>query len=107
MTFYSETISQQQKIELLSLLAQEVTVCARGTYEAGTEKVLEPELLRAYNELLNRITGSLRDHIREQGGIPVEMIITMLREFGKAHNKESLMEEVLTRVWELLRKGKI
>jgi hypothetical protein len=33
-----------------------ISMMARSTYEAGTDKVVQPELLRRYNELLHRIS---------------------------------------------------
>lgn len=33
---------------------------AKRTAEVGTENVLEPQILRAYNELLHRVTGSVK-----------------------------------------------
>lgn len=43
----------------LSKLLYIISMMARITYEAGTEKVNYPELLRKYNELLHRISTQL------------------------------------------------
>ena len=81
----------------LSLLAHELTVCARSTYETGTENVSRPEVLRAYNELLHRVTGSLRDHIRGRGGIPISDIVAAMRDVGDQYNESKEMAWALER----------
>ncbi|TAL35298.1 MAG: hypothetical protein EPN97_07505 [Alphaproteobacteria bacterium] len=99
----ADKLPKDKKIELLALIAQEVTVCARGTtYEAGTSNVLKPQLLRAYNELQNRITGSLRDYIRDSEGVTLKAILEMIKEFGKTHGVQSELESGLARAMTLL-----
>ncbi|MBL1265289.1 hypothetical protein [Candidatus Methylomicrobium oryzae] len=44
------------QVTWLSNLLYIISMMARSTYEAGTEKVIQPELLRRYNELLHRIS---------------------------------------------------
>jgi hypothetical protein len=53
------------KARFLSQLAHLITVSARDTYEAGTERVIKPEQLRRINEIQHRITACLRDVIAE------------------------------------------
>jgi hypothetical protein len=55
------SLSKRQRLTFLSRLAAELTVCARDTYVAGSNRVAEPERLREFNELQHRITGHLRD----------------------------------------------
>lgn len=56
------------------------------TYDVGTDDVLQPKLLRAYNELLHRVTASLRDHIRGENGMSINNVVEMLHDFGAQHN---------------------
>lgn len=84
--------SDAQKIRFLATLAHELTVCARGTYEAGTRRVLEPELLRSYNELQHRVTGSLRDYQRGKEGMPLSVVLEMLKNFGRKHDRQNDVE---------------
>ena len=63
MTQNMELLTNAAKAVLLLRIAHELTVCARDTYEVGTENVLQPQVLRAYNELLHRVTASARDHV--------------------------------------------
>ncbi len=58
MSLNIESLSSAPKTALLARIAYTLTVCARDTYEVGTEDVLDPQTLRAYNELLHRVTGS-------------------------------------------------
>jgi hypothetical protein len=81
------SLSQSAKIMSLARLAHILTVCARSTYEAGTENVREPKVLRAYNELQHRVTGAVRDHIMGRGGISLETVIQMMHGFGVEHNR--------------------
>ena len=53
-----ESISFDGKTALLARIAHTLTICARDTYEIGTENVLNPQTLRAYNELLH--TGQVQ-----------------------------------------------
>jgi hypothetical protein len=82
-----ESMTHPERCRLLALLAHGLTVCGRGTYEAGTARVLEPEALRLYNELQHQVTGSLRDHLSGAGGVPVVAIIDALRAFAKTHER--------------------
>lgn len=63
-----ESQPDRDKIAFLARLANTLTICARDSYEAGTERVLEPEVLRAYNELLHRVTGVVRDRLSGHEG---------------------------------------
>lgn len=49
----------EQQIRFLSRLAAELTVWARGTYEAGTDCVVDPPRLRQFNEFQHQVTGQL------------------------------------------------
>src|SRR5690349_4253970 len=62
MSLNVDSMSNQAKTVLLANLASTLTICARDTYEVGTDRVVQPEMLRAYNELLHRVTGAVRDH---------------------------------------------
>jgi hypothetical protein len=53
-----ELLSDSAKAALLARLAHTLTICARDTYEVGTENVLDCRTLRGYNELLHQVTGS-------------------------------------------------
>jgi hypothetical protein len=74
--------ADKKDLLMLVFLAHEMTVCARSTYEAGTDKVLEPEELRRFNEIQHRVTGAVRDHLLGLGGFPLADIIAMVRGFG-------------------------
>jgi hypothetical protein len=68
-----------------------LTVCARDTYEVGTENVLEPQVLRAYNELLHRVTAAVCDHLSGVEGFSLQTILEMMRAFGQRHNRVNEM----------------
>jgi hypothetical protein len=57
-------------------------------------------VLRGYNELQHRVTASLRDHILGTTGIPVSVVLDMMREFGIHYNRVAEMEWALGRVIE-------
>jgi hypothetical protein len=91
------SLSREAEIVLLARIAAELTVCARDTYEAGTDNVVDPQSLRAYNELLHRVTGAVRDHLSGVEGYSFEAILDLIRAFGKQHNRSKQMEWMLDR----------
>ena len=93
-----DTWSVENKVKFLARLAHELTVCARGTYEVGTTRVLEPEILRSYNEFQHRVTGSLVEHLLGTGGIPLSTVLRMMKDFGVKHDREQLIEGAIQAV---------
>jgi hypothetical protein len=81
------SLSRSARMVLLARIAHALTVCARSTYEVGTDSVSEPKVLRAYNELLHRVTASVRDHMLGEGGMPLEEVIQMMEAFGVEQNR--------------------
>lgn len=98
MYIQSDDWVHQKRVTFLSLLAHEITVCARSTYEPGSDMVLQPELLRSYNEVLHRVTGSLRDYIESRPGMPIDNVISMIADFGERHRKQKEMVTVISGV---------
>lgn len=47
--------AKDQQVRYLSALLFELSISARGTYEVGTENLLEPKEMRCFNELFHRI----------------------------------------------------
>ena len=92
-----EPLSHAAKIVLLTRIAHLLTVSARATtYEVGTDNVLQPQLLRAYNELIHRVTGSIRDHVEvSKHCMPFETVIEMMGAFGEQHGKQADMTWVV------------
>jgi len=91
----AESMSNHAKTVLLASLASTLTICARDTYEVGTERVVQPELLRAYNELLHRITFATRDHLLGSKGYSLQDILEMVREFGQKNGRADEMKWAL------------
>ena len=91
------SLSNQAKAVFLARLASELTVCARDTYEVGTDRVLRPELLRAYNELIHRVTGAVRDHLLDEKGYSAELILRMADEFGVRYKCPETMKWAIER----------
>jgi CRISPR/Cas system Type II protein with McrA/HNH and RuvC-like nuclease domain len=87
-----ESLSDKEKVAFLSRLAHEITICARDTYEVGTDDVLAPEILRGYNELMHRVTGAVVDHLVGAEGYSLKVILEMAREFGKRFNRVETMK---------------
>jgi hypothetical protein len=75
-----ESLSEAAQTALLARIAHTLTICARDTYEIGTENVLNPQTLRAYNELLHRVIGSMLDRLAGSEE-SVESTIKMIRSF--------------------------
>ena len=88
-------LSPTAKTLFLARLAHALTVCARDTYEAGTENVLQPQMLRAYNELLHRVTVAVRDHILGREGESAESVLNMIRAFGREHQLVGEIESAI------------
>jgi hypothetical protein len=91
------SLSDSARTALLARIAFELTLSARHTYEAGTENVLDPQGLRAYNELLHRVTSAVVSHLSGTDGISLETILEMIRGFGARHNRAKEIEWVLDR----------
>jgi len=72
---------------LLARIAHQLTVAARSTYEPGTENILEPNVLRGYNELLHRVTSSIRSHVDRTEGMSLEAVLETMEEFGVRFNR--------------------
>lgn len=90
-----DSLSSHEKTVLLVRLSNELTICARDTYEVGTDRVLQPELLRAYNELLHRVTGAARDHLLKSEGYSLKNVLEMLRAFGEKNGRTGEMRWAL------------
>ena len=86
-----ESLSNHEKTVLLARLANELTICARDTYEVGKDRALQPELLRAYNELVHRITGAVSDHLLKSEGYALKDVFEMLRVFGEKNGRTGEM----------------
>lgn len=95
MSLNVESMSNHAKTVLLARLASTLTICARDTYEVGTDRVVQPELLRAYNELLHRVTGAVRDHLLESKGYSLNDILGMPRAFGEKNGRIGEMQWAL------------
>jgi hypothetical protein len=101
MLFDTGSWSNTRKTHFLAVLAHELTVCARGTYEVGTAGVLEPELLRAFNELEHRVTSSLRDYLRGTEGMPLDAVLQILTDFGARYSRKKDVQHAISRAQEL------
>lgn len=101
MLFDTSSWSNADKAHFLAVLAHELTVSARGTYEVGTAGVSEPEMLREFNEIEHRVTGSLRDHLRGNAGMPLNVVLQMLTAFGERCSRSKDMQYAISRAQEL------
>jgi hypothetical protein len=93
----TESLSRAERTAVLARLAHELTICARTTYEVGTENVLEPQVLRSCNELLHRVTAAVREHVLGTDGFPLETILELVREFGTRHHRVGEINFALNR----------
>jgi len=90
-----ESVPDISETVLLTRIAHTLTICARDTYEVGTEHVLDPETLRAYNELLHRVTGSVVSPLSNSPGQSLAVIVEMVHSFGTRHNRVREMDWAL------------
>jgi hypothetical protein len=86
-----ESLPDAAKATLLARLANTLTICARNTYEVGTENVFDSQTLRSYNELLHQVTGSVVTHLAGSEGDSLQSIIEMIRSFGINHGRAGEM----------------
>jgi len=93
----TESLSHAERTAVLARIAHELTICARTTYEVGTENVLEPQVLRSYNELLHRVTAAVRDHVLGNNDFSLETILEMVREFGTQNRRVGEINFALNR----------
>lgn len=94
------SLSHASRTILLARIAHLLTVCARSTYEPGTENLKEPTVLRAYNELLHRVAASVVAHVEGDESFPLEAITQMLHEFGDRFNRKDEITWLLQTVQE-------
>ena len=97
MAMNTQSLSDSARIALLARIAHSLTICARDTYEVGTDNVLEPQVLRSYNELLHRVTGAVVDHVLGREGYSLESTLEMIQAFGARHNRVEEMNWFLNR----------
>jgi hypothetical protein len=93
----AEPSSERDELTFLAKLSHELTICARETYEPGTNNVLEPQLLRSYNELLHRITAAILERLIRTPTFPLQAILEMIESFGERNNRSKLMLSVRVR----------
>src|SRR5690242_18271076 len=95
--------SPVQKRTFLLRLAHELTIVARDTYEAGTERVTNAPRLRALNEIQHRILGFLialtNDDPRRY---PDEVLAAILLDGGADPELQRQLEQAFDRVAALL-----
>jgi hypothetical protein len=87
MSLNTESLSSAARTAFLARIAHTLTVCARDTYEVGTENVLDHQTLRAYNELLHRVTSSVVSHLSGSQGQSLESIVETVRSFGSRYDR--------------------
>ena len=80
---------------ILDSFGTRLTISARDTYEVGTEHVLDPETLRAYNELLHRVTGSVVNPLSSSPGQSLGVIVEIVHSFGTRYNRVREMDWAL------------
>lgn len=74
-------MSQLEQIAWLSELLFLVTICARGTYEAGTDQVTHPADLRRFNELIHRIACFQKKVVSGRStGMPDYLVFELIEE---------------------------
>jgi len=72
------------ELRVLAHISFALTAAARGTYEAGTDNVLNPSALRKYNEIQHRITAAIRDRLDgETDFMPIQDVLDMLDVLGR------------------------
>ena len=89
------------RARFLATLSWQLTVSARMTYEARTERVLKPELLRGFNELQHRVIASLGDYLAGRAGIPLLTAVEMVRDFGAYRGVQ--VEDMIARALEAVK----
>ena len=83
------SLSQLDQMGWLSHAMVLISICARGTYVAGTDRVSDPKRLRRFNELMHRLAGAA-SHLawNDDQRIPVpDLFLSLqhsLRELGVA-----------------------
>jgi hypothetical protein len=95
MSLNLELRSDAAKTEFLARLAKTLTICARDTYEIGTENVVDSRTLRGYNELLHGVSGAVVSHLTGSEGYSLESVVEMVRLFGINHGRAREMNWAL------------
>lgn len=85
----------ESNVAVLARLAHVLTICARDTYEVRTRQVLEPEVLRAYNELLHRVTAAVALILAGEKSISLDEIRRMMEIFAEQNNRSNEMKWTL------------
>ena len=79
-----QSLSAPAKSRFFLRLAHELTVRARGAYDAGSAGVANPGALRAFNELQHKVVGHLL-HLTEAGrhAYPDDVLVRILSDIAE------------------------
>jgi hypothetical protein len=72
-------LTEEQQALVLAAYAHELTVLARDGYEAGTERLSDPLLLRRINEVQHRVTAAISSRLKNnKERYPDEVLIDII-----------------------------
>jgi hypothetical protein len=95
--------SEEQAI-FLALLAYELTIVARDTYEVGGEGLTNPGRMRAINEIQHRLTSFLRALLQgDPNRYPDDVLIRIVLENPTDSLLQQQLLEAFRRVLSLVR----
>lgn len=95
MPSHLDSLSHEAKTVLLARIAHTLTICARDTYEVGTENVEDARTLRGYNEVLHQVLGAVVSHLSGRRQDSLQSIIEVVRSFGLNYGRAREMEWAL------------
>jgi hypothetical protein len=97
------SLTTEEKADFLALLAHELTIVARDSYEVGREGLTNPARVRAVNEVQHRVTGFLvallkNDVKRYPDDVLVNIIFELPGEAGLQKQVAEAFARSLTRL---------
>lgn len=96
-------LTEQQQALVLASYAFELTILARDGYEAGTEKLSDPQLVRRINEVQHRVTIAVVSRLKnDKSRYPDDVLMDIIVGSGadklSAHLRSSFLRAWQTAV---------
>lgn len=91
-----QALGRAEQIRFLVFLSAQLTVHARGTYEAGSERLEDPARLREINEFQHRLSFHLLHLMWDQvSRYPDAVFAEIVWDFAQATGAEKLLVQSL------------
>ncbi len=93
-------LTEQQQALVLAAFAFELTILARDGYEAGTEELSDPQLVRRINEVQHRVSIAIVSRLKnDPGRYPDDVLMDIVAGSG-ADKLSAQLRSSFCRAWD-------